>query len=235
MSPSLAIIIPAYNEEKSIAQVVQSVSSVAAENNIHASIIVVNDCSTDRTGEIIKKLPCISLHLPVNIGIGGGMQTGFKYAFENNFDFALQVDGDGQHPAEEIPKLLSALHKTNADVVIGSRFLVNQGFQSTWIRRIGIQWFRMLNRFFTNYDIKDNTSGFRVLGRKALAIVSEIYPDEYPEPETIVLFARKKLKIEEVPVVMKQRQGGKSSIGFFSGIYYMWKVTLGIFFTFIRT
>lgn len=231
---ALAIIIPAYNEEKSIADVVYSVISVSSKNNLTSTIIVVNDCSTDNTGELIEKLPCVTLHLPVNTGIGGAMQTGFKYAFENNFDFAVQVDGDGQHSAEEIPKLFSVMQEKNLDVAIGSRFISKEGFQSSSMRRTGIGWFRWLNRILTGYDIKDSTSGFRMLNRKALGIVSEIYPDEYPEPEAIVLFAKNKLKIGEVAVTMKERQGGKSSIGFFSGIYYMWKVTLGIFFTFMR-
>jgi len=232
---SLAIIIPAFNEEESITDVVRSVVSIISKNNLHAEIIVVNDCSTDRTGEIIETLDCTALHLPVNLGIGGAMQTGFKYAFENNFDFAVQVDGDGQHPAEEIPKLLSAMKEKNLDVAIGSRFITKTGYQSSSMRRTGIVWFRWLNKFLVGVDIKDSTSGFRMLNRKALAIANGTYPDEYPEPEAIILFAKQKFKIEEVAVTMKERQGGKSSIGFFSGIYYMWKVTLGILFTFIRT
>ncbi len=230
----LAIIIPAYNEENSIADVVQSVIFIASKNNLQSEIIVVNDCSSDRTGDIAETLPCTTLHLPVNLGIGGAMQTGFKYAFENNFDFAVQVDGDGQHPAEGIPKLFLAMKEKNLDVAIGSRFISKEGFQSSAMRRTGINWFRWINKFLVGVDIKDSTSGFRMINKKTLAIVSEIYPDEYPEPEAIVLFAKNKLKIGEVAVTMKERQGGKSSIGFFSGIYYMWKVTLGILFTFMR-
>lgn len=235
MGYSLAIIIPAYNEEDSVSKVVDDALSVSSKNNFQSTVIVINDCSVDKTGEIIEKLDCIALHLPVNTGIGGAMQTGFKYAFENNFDFAVQVDGDGQHPAEEIPKLFSAMKESNLDVVIGSRFISKEGFQSSSMRRTGISWFRWINKFLVGVDIKDSTSGFRMLNRKALSIVSEIYPDEYPEPEAIVLFAKNKLMIGEVAVTMLGRQGGKSSIGFFSGIYYMWKVTLGILFTFIRT
>lgn len=235
MNNSLAIIIPAYNEEMSISEVVNDVISVSQKNNLLSTVIVVNDCSTDKTGEIIDKLPCVSLHLPVNCGIGGAMQAGFKYAFENKFDLAVQVDGDGQHPAEGIPVLYSAMHENNLDVAIGSRFIEKTGFQSSSMRRSGIKWFRWLNKFLTGVDVKDSTSGFRMINRKALAIVSETYPDEYPEPEAIILFAKNKLKIGEIAVAMKERQGGQSSIGFFSGIYYMWKVTLGIIFTFIRT
>jgi hypothetical protein len=231
---SLAIIIPAYNEEASITDVVHSLVSMIAQNNLKAEIIVVNDCSTDGTGKIIEMLDCTAIHLPVNLGIGGAMQTGFKFAFENNFDFAVQVDGDGQHPAEEIPKLLAAMKKEDLDVVIGSRFISKEGFQSSFMRRAGITWFRWLNKFLTGLDIRDSTSGFRMFNRKTLAIVSEIYPDEYPEPEAIILFAKNNLKVGEVSVTMKERQGGASSIGLLSGMYYMWKVTLGILFTFIQ-
>src|ERR1051325_8013180 len=146
MSNSLAIIIPVNNEETSIAYVVKSVQEIIGRNNLHAEIIVVNDCSLDQTGKIIETLPCTALHLPVNLGIGGAMQTGFKYAFENNFDFAVQVDGDGQHPAEEIPKLFTAINERNLDIAIGSRFISKEGFQSSAVRRTGISWFRWLNK-----------------------------------------------------------------------------------------
>lgn len=235
MKEKLAVIIPAFNEEESIASVIRNAQRVCENAEWNSEIIVVNDCSTDNTGNIINELPCTALHLPVNLGIGGTMQAGFKYASENNFDFAVQVDGDGQHPSEQIPNLLAALKEKNLDVIIGSRFISKKGFQSSAIRRTGIGWFRWLNKFLLGVDIKDSTSGFRMLNKKALLIASEIYPDEYPEPETIVLFRKHKLKIGETPIEMKERQGGKSSIGFFSGIYYMWKVTLGIIFTFIRT
>jgi len=235
MKEKLAIIIPAFNEEESISSVVRNAQKVCENIGLSHEIIVVNDCSTDNTGNIIDGLPCTALHLPVNLGIGGAMQTGFKYAVENNFDFAVQVDGDGQHPSEQIPALLSRLKENNLDVIIGSRFISKEGFQSSAIRRTGIGWFRWINKLLLGIDIKDSTSGFRMLNRKAISIVSETYPDEYPEPEAIVLFTKNGFTIGEVPIAMKERQGGQSSIGFFSGIYYMWKVTLGIIFTFIRT
>jgi glycosyltransferase involved in cell wall biosynthesis len=230
----IAAVIPAYNEEDSIAQVVHTVCTVAQANRFSMDAIVINDCSSDRTAEIIDALPCIALHLPVNLGIGGAVQTGFRYAFENNYDFAVQVDGDGQHPAEEITKLLHEMKARNLDVAIGSRFIDKEGFQSSRLRRAGILWFRWLNGFLADVDIRDSTSGFRMLNRKALALVNEYYPDEYPEPEAIILYAKNHLKIGEVAVTMKARQGGISSIGFFTAVYYMWKVTLAIFFTFIR-
>ncbi len=231
----IAVIIPAYNEQEAIGAVVNGIRSMAEDHGLALNVVVVNDCSTDHTSAVISGLNCIALELPVNLGIGGAMQTGFKYAFENNYDLAVQVDGDGQHPPGGIPVLLKAMKEQSLDVAIGSRFIERSGFQSSFMRRFGIGWFRIVNKLLTGNDIKDSTSGFRMLNRKALAIVYDYYPDEYPEPEAIVLYSKHKLKIGEVAVEMKERQGGTTSIGFFSSIYYMWKVTLGIFFTFIRS
>jgi glycosyltransferase involved in cell wall biosynthesis len=234
MTQRIAAIIPAYNEEASIANVVKELKEIAGSNNLQIEAIVVNDCSADHTGDIISKLDCIALDLPVNLGIGGAVQTGLKYAFENNYDLAVQVDGDGQHPAMEIPKLVAAIKERGLDVAIGSRFIEKKGFQSSMMRRTGIGYFQKLNRFLTGMNVLDSTSGFRMFNRRAMEVVQEYYPDEYPEPEAIVIFAKNKLKVGEVPIEMKKRQGGVSSIGFFASIYYMWKVTLGILFTFIR-
>jgi glycosyltransferase involved in cell wall biosynthesis len=229
-----AIIVPAYNEEKAIANVISEINAVAAQSSLHLDVIVVNDCSKDSTAEIISGSKCIALNLPVNLGIGGAVQTGFKYAFENGYDFAIQADGDGQHPAVEIPKLIKTALNQNADVVIGSRFITNEGFQSSFLRRTGINYFKGLIRVLTGLTIYDSTSGFRLINKQVLETVSEYYPDEYPEPEAIILFSLKKFKIIEVPVVMKERQGGVSSIGRTSSVYYMFKVTLAILYTFIR-
>lgn len=230
----IATIVPAYNEEKAIANVVIDILLVAKEQNLSITVIVVNDCSKDSTSEIISKLNCVALDLPVNLGIGGAVQTGFKYAFENGFDCAIQIDGDGQHPASEIPKLISAANENNLDVVIGSRFISKEGFQSSLVRRMGINYFKWLNRFLVGVTINDSTSGFRLINKKVLEIVSEYYPDEYPEPEAIILYSLHKFKIGEVSVSMRERQGGVSSIGTVSAVYYMFKVSLAIFYTFIR-
>lgn len=230
----IAAIVPAYNEEKAIAAVVHDINNTAQTQNLFITVVVVNDCSTDTTAEIISGLNCVSLNLPVNLGIGGAVQTGFKYAFENGFDYAIQIDGDGQHPASEIIKLIQALKENETDVVIGSRFISKEGFQSSAIRRFGINYFKWLNRFLVGVTINDSTSGFRLINKKTLEIVSDYYPDEYPEPEAIILYSLNKLKIGEVPVTMKERQGGISSINTVSAIYYMFKVTLAIFYTFIR-
>ncbi len=230
----IAAIVPAYNEEKAIAAVVDDILQVSNSQNLSITVVVVNDCSTDSTSSIISKLNCVALNLPVNLGIGGAVQTGFRYAFENDFDFAIQIDGDGQHPASEIPKLISAGKENNLDIVIGSRFISKEGFQSSAARRMGIHYFKWLNRILVGVTVNDSTSGFRLINRRALEIVSEYYPDEYPEPEAIILYSLNKLMIGEVPVNMKERQGGVSSIGFVSSIYYMFKVTLAIIYTLIR-
>jgi glycosyltransferase involved in cell wall biosynthesis len=208
--------------------------AIASLHQLQLDVVVVNDCSKDSTADVISNLDCIALNLPVNLGIGGAVQTGFKYAFENNYDYAIQADGDGQHPASEIPKLVEAAEKQNADVVIGSRFLEKEGFQSSSLRRMGINYFRRLNKLLTGIDIYDSTSGFRLINKKVLSIVSEYYPDEYPEPEAIILYSLNNFKIVEVPVTMKERQGGVSSIGRTSSVYYMFKVSLAILYTYIR-
>lgn len=230
----IAAIVPAYNEEKAIASVVNDVNTLANTHNLPIDVIVINDCSLDATAEIISKLNCISLNLPINLGIGGAVQTGFKYAFNNGYDYAIQVDGDGQHPATEIPKIVNAAIEKNSDVVIGSRFISREGFQSSTMRRMGINYFKFLNHFFVGETITDSTSGFRLINKKVLELVSEYYPDEYPEPEAIILYSLNHFKITEVAVTMKERQGGVSSISAVASVYYMFKVTLAIVYTFIR-
>ena len=230
----IAVIIPAFNEENNISKVVENINKIKRSHGFDITPIVINDCSTDDTFKVALSCGCIVLNLPVNLGIGGAVQTGYKYALRNNFDIAIQVDGDGQHPAEEIPKLINPIFNGDADIVIGSRFIEKTGFQSSNIRRVGINYFRYIHQFLVHVQFTDSTSGFRAINRKALVIVNDYYPDEYPEPEAIILFAFNGLKIMEVPVEMKERQGGVSSIGTVSGIYYMIKVTLAIFFTYMR-
>ena len=235
MVKRIAVVVPAYNEEKNIAGVVNEINAIKSEIDFILDVVVINDCSQDHTENIASKLNCILINLPVNLGIGGAMQTGFKYAYENKYDFAMQVDGDGQHPPAEIPKLTKAITQNGFDVIIGSRFIENGGFMSTFSRRLGITFFKYLIRFFCGITITDSTSGFRIINDKALAIVNEYYPDEYPEPESIILFKKNNLKIGEIPVKMRKRQGGVSSIRKFTSIYYMLKVSLAIFFTYIKT
>ena len=224
------IIIPAYNEESSVAQVIKEIQALERAYDI----VVVNDGSTDRTLQEATKAGANVLSLPINLGIGAAMQTGFRYAVRHNYDCAVQVDGDGQHPPVEIPGLVDVIERGGTDVVIGSRFLEGRGFQSTFSRRIGIRYFQFLHQLLTHVHITDSTSGFRALNRRTLEIVERYYPDEYPEAESIVLYALNGLIIYEVPVSMRERQGGVSSIRRLTGVYYMFKVTLAIIFTHMR-
>ncbi len=227
------LVIPCYNESDSIRAFLKELKGLQI-NGCEITPLPVNDCSKDHTLEEIKAVTDTYLDLPVNLGIGGAVQSGYRYAFENDFDVAVQMDGDGQHPAEELHKVLAPLLKQEADVVIGSRFIEKTGFQSSGVRRFGINYFKWLNTFLLGITVTDSTSGYRAINRTAIELVCEYYPDEYPEPEAIVLFHLNRLKLKEVPVVMKERQGGVSSISSFKSVYYMIKVTLGILFIFIR-
>jgi len=230
----LAVIIPAYNEQDSIAMVISDINTLSISNT-EITAVVINDCSTDNTSEIASKLDCVLIDLAVNLGIGGAVQTGYRYAYDNNYDYTIQVDGDGQHPASQIPKLFNEAITNNINVVIGSRFIDNKGFQSSNMRRLGIGFLNKLIKLFTGLNILDNTSGFRLFDKKVIEIVQSNYPDEYPEPESLILFSKKNFSIKEVAVEMKERQGGESSIRNFNQLYYMIKVSMAIFYTFIKT
>jgi len=235
LETSVLAVIPSFNEEKTIASVVNGINSIFCEGNIKITPLVVNDSSEDKTAEIASNLDCILINLPVNLGIGGAVQTGFKYAFRNGYDFAVQVDGDGQHNPEEIPEMIKTA-KQGFDVVIGSRFLTNNvGFRSTALRRIGIKYFKYIIKALCGITITDSTSGFRLLNRKALEITNNYYPDEYPEPESIVVYKHNRLSIKEIPSIMIERKQGQSSINTINSIYYIIKVSLAIFFTYLRT
>ena len=230
----LAVVIPAYNEEANIELLLESIGRTTVEG-IEITPIVVNDCSGDRTAEIVKKTGTELIDLPVNLGIGGAVQTGMVFALENGFDLAVQVDGDGQHPPQEISKLIDKMLSSEADVVIGSRFLKKEGFQSSGMRRLGINYLRFTIKILTGLDITDSTSGFRLYNRRALQLINDYYPDEYPEPEAVIYFHKKGLKIVEAPVLMQSRKGGKTSITFFNSIYYFWKVSLAIIFSYLKS
>ena len=230
----VAIIIPCYNEEENILALYNEINSTSFPSNYTIKPIFINDCSTDGTKQLLKDNNIEHLNLSVNLGIGGAVQSGFKYALRNDFDIAVQMDGDGQHPPAELEKLLFPIINSEADVVIGSRYITNIGFQSSFLRRIGINYFKWLNKFLVGAVIHDSTSGYRAVNKKTLELISEYYPDEYPEPESIIMFVLGHLKIKEVSVSMRERQWGKSSIRNYKTIYYMFKVTLGTIFLYIR-
>ena len=218
------IIIPAYNEEKNIISVVKDIEKFASEFDY----IIVNDCSTDDTYNVCVKNGFNVINLPVNLGIGGAMQTGYKFAKKYNYDVAVQFDGDGQHDAKYLNKLMDDMIKNNSDMVIGSRFIKNEGFQSSKLRRIGINFFSFLFKFLYNIKISDTTSGLRMVNSKIISMFCDYYPKDYPEPETTAICIRNGYKVNEIPVIMKEREHGVSSINFIKSIYYMIKVTLAI-------
>lgn len=224
------IIIPAYNEEANIERTVESIKKSAHDFDY----VIINDCSTDNTRKICEERKFNIVNLPINLGIGGAVQTGYKYAYENGYDVAVQVDGDGQHDPEFLNSMAEYLEKHNVDMVIGSRFIEKKGFQSSVTRRMGIKFFSGLIKVLTGQTITDPTSGLRMIGRNVMGIFSEDYPRDYPEPESIVAVLRKNMKIEEIPVVMLERKGGVSSISPKKSIYYMVKVTLAILIERIR-
>ena len=218
------VIIPAYNESSNILNTVRDIQKNAPDFDY----IVINDCSKDDTLEILKSNGLNYINLPVNLGIGGAVQTGYKYALENNYDVAVQVDGDGQHDPAYLTELLKKKENSNADMVIGSRFIENQGFQSTFLRRIGIVYFTKLIKLLTGITITDPTSGLRMAGREVIELFANQYPKDYPEPESIVTLLKNGKRVVEVPVQMKARQGGESSIKMSNSVYYMIKVSLAI-------
>ena len=221
----ILVIVPAYQEECCIQGVIEDLRG----NFPQGDILVVNDGSRDMTSEIAKALGVNVIDLPYNVGIGGAMQTGFLYALREGYDAALQFDGDGQHHADQIDKILKPWLSNSADLVVGSRFLSDAGFTSSVQRRIGSKILSFVVSLIAGQRITDTTSGFRVYGRNTLEFFSEYYPEDYPEVEAFVLAHKKGLRIVEVPSEIGPRTGGKSSITFTQAIYYMVKVMLAIF------
>ena len=224
------IIIPAYNEEANIEKTVEAILRESPDFDY----VVINDCSKDKTKEICEKNRFNIVNLPINLGIGGAVQTGYKYALEYGYDIAVQVDGDGQHDPAFLEKMAEVLEKEKLDMVIGSRFIDKEGFQSSAMRRIGIKYFTALIKLLTGKTITDPTSGLRMIGKNIIELYASDYPKDYPEPESVVAVLRRGMKVKEIPVVMKSRQGGVSSINPSKSVYYMIKVTLAILVESIR-
>ena len=218
------LIIPAYNEAENIEHVVENL----IKNFPQYDYVVVNDGSTDGTDKLCEEKGYELLNLPINLGIGGAVQTGYRYALKRDYDIAVQLDGDGQHDAAYVENIIKPLTDGRADVVIGSRFLKKEGFQSSGSRRAGINLLSVLIRLCTGKQIRDVTSGFRAVNRRFIEIYAKDYPSDYPEPEAIITAVMHRGRITEVPVVMKEREKGTSSINFRRAVYYMIKVTLAI-------
>ncbi|MFQ5512154.1 MAG: glycosyltransferase family 2 protein [Candidatus Krumholzibacteriia bacterium] len=222
MADKVLIIVPAHNEEAALPGVIHDIRT----HQPRADIVVVDDASSDDTSATAHRLGAAVLRLPLNLGIGGAVQTGFRYARHKGYEYALQVDGDGQHPASAIADVLEPVSGGRADVAIGSRFLGREGFQSTFMRRVGIGMFRLLSRLTTGRTVTDSTSGFRAYNAAAIRYLAETYPSDYPEVEAVISLSRNRFRIVEVPVEMRERQGGQSSITIGRSAYYMIKVML---------
>lgn len=223
---NVLIIIPAYNEEKNITSVINNLTT----NYSQYDYIIINDGSTDSTEQICKEHGFNYVTLPSNLGIGGGVQTGYLYAKENNYDIAVQIDGDGQHNPLYIQSAIEYLNK-GFDMVIGSRFITREGFQSSGIRRIGISFLSTIIKILCHTKIYDVTSGFRICNRRMIEFFAQNYAQDYPEPEAIVNAVLHNFKVSEIPVVMNERLDGKSSISSFKSIYYMIKVSISLILT----
>lgn len=224
MDKRVLIIIPAYNEAENIERVADDLIN----NYPQYDYLIVNDCSTDDTEEIIRRRGYNYISLPANLGIGGGVQSGYLYAVQNDYDIAVQIDGDGQHDPAYIDNMIQPISEGKTDIVIGSRFITKEGFQTSFMRRFGINIIKLVIKMCCGVSVTDTTSGFRASNKEATKYFSLHYANDYPEPEAIVEASLNGFDIMEVPVIMKERGGGVSSINAKRSIYYMIKVSLAL-------
>jgi glycosyltransferase involved in cell wall biosynthesis len=221
----LLILIPAFNEEGAVGDVVREVRQVM----LGVPVLVVDDCSADATRAVAHSAGADILPLPYHLGLGGCVQAGYRLAYELGYDYVIRVDGDGQHDPRYIPKILAALEGEDCEMVIGSRFLNGAGKHSGVLRRLGIVFFRAVLRPILGRPVRDPTSGFVGVNRTALALFSRSFPLEYPEIEALVVLQRKRFRFVEVPVVMRPRRTGRSTITALRSLYYPIHVLLGVF------
>ena len=226
----IILIIPAYNEEENILDVCKKIEKYNENAERKLDYIVINDASTDSTLKILQENNINHINLVQNLGIGGAVQTGYKYAYQNGYDIAIQFDGDGQHDINYVEKICEPLINKEADMCIGTRYLdkSESEFQSTFMRRLGKNIISFFIKVFSKKRITDPTSGFRAVNKDIIEIFSKNYPTEYPEPESTMELLIKKFKVVEVPVSMNERQGGKSSINIWKSVDYMLKVSLAL-------
>lgn len=226
----LLALILAYNEEKTIRAVIEETKDRLPE----AHILVVNDGSSDGTERILREQSgIIGLHLPFNMGIGGAIWTGFNFFCQHGYDFLVRIDGDGQHPPPQAKDLIAPILADEADCVIGSRFIAREGYLSSLHRRGGIKLLNILTTYLLGQKISDNTSGFRAYNRKAVSLLTEDYPFDYPEPIEVYLLHRNGLRIKEISAKMRERSSGISSISHLNSYYYLIKVLLTIMVNFV--
>lgn len=218
------VIIPCYNEEENIERVVSDLRRAAPD----VDYLIVNDCSTDRSAAICRENEFSYLSLPINLGIGGGVQSGYLYAKENDYDITVQMDGDGQHDPAYLYEIVQPVLDGRCDMCIGSRFIKKEGFQTSFMRRVGIRFLSSLIWLLCGRRVLDVTSGFRATSARMTAYFADHYATDYPEPEAILAASLAGFSVSEAPVVMRERQGGVSSISSFKSVYYMVKVSLAL-------
>ena len=230
MSEKVLIIIPAYNEEKSILKVYNGIKEYNENNDMHYDVIVINDGSKDNTRMICEENNIPIINLVQNLGIGGAVQTGYKYAYDHDYDYAIQYDGDGQHEISCAKDILNPLKENNADLVVGSRFIDKNSskFKSSVARRIGIKIISNLIKLTTGKRIYDVTSGFRAANKNIIKRFAYSYPLEYPEAVTNAELLKNGLNVLEVPVSMHERETGESSIHTWKNVYFMINIFLSI-------
>jgi glycosyltransferase involved in cell wall biosynthesis len=219
-------IVPALNEEHALPGVIDELRAF----DPGLDIVVVDDGSVDRTAAVAAAKGALVLRLPFNLGIGGAVQTGFRFAFEHGYDLAVRVDGDGQHDPQQLGLVIEPVLRGEADIAVGSRFVtMGAGYRSTRTRRVGIRLLAWVVSRIVGQRVTDTTSGFQALNREGIALFARDYPHDYPEVEATVMVFRHRLRLREVPVSMRERGGGRSSITALRSIYYMVKVLLAIF------
>jgi hypothetical protein len=225
MPDSLLIIVPAFNEEAAVGRVVESVHEVLPG----VPVLVIDDCSIDSTVVVARAAGARILALPHHLGLGGCVQAGYKLAYELGYQYVIRLDGDGQHDPRDIPRILEALETSGCQMVIGSRFLADNGSRSSRARELGIRFFRLVLRPILGKPVHDPTSGFVGVNRSALEVFSKSFPLEYPEIEALVVLQRKAFRFQEVPCKMRPRTTGRSSITAMKSLYYILHVLLGVF------
>jgi glycosyltransferase involved in cell wall biosynthesis len=230
MSPRLLVIVPALNEQGAVGGVVRSIKEVLPGT----PVLVIDDHSDDATASVAREAGAMIVRLPVHLGLGGCVQTGYKLAYELGYDYVIRVDGDGQHETKDIPRILDALISTGAEVVIGSRFVEDGGEHTSFARSVGIALFRVILKPILGRTIHDPTSGFVGVNRRALEVFSKIFPLEYPEIEILVVLQRKRFRFHEVSCRMHPRRTGKSTITPLTSMRYMLHVLLGVFVNVLR-
>ena len=230
MKSKILLIVPAYNEEANILKTYEDIMNYNKKNKTNYDVIVINDGSKDNTEMILEKNNIPHIELINNLGIGGAVQTGYKYAYENDYDIAVQLDGDGQHDVSYVKDIIKPIIDGECDMCIGSRFLEKnkEGFKSSRARRMGINIISFNIKLKTKKKIYDTTSGFRAINKDIIKMFAEYYPTEYPEPISTVRVLNRGYKVLEKQVVMRDRMGGKSSIGSWKNAYYMINVVLSI-------